>query len=170
MMRALVLIALVLLAACSGDRERARPAAAEPPYAAAFAPEFPDLIQVSVRDARPVTAARLVAPDGTFYEAYAIDTERSRTGGGGGWGVSPSVGVGVGGGSGGVSTGIGIGFPIFGGGGAPARSEVRSTARIRVTDMAAYRANWEKSELRVTIGEGSEAHDVVIPAPQPPAS
>jgi hypothetical protein len=35
--------------------------------------------------------------------------------------------------------------------------------------MAAYRANWQKTEVRITMGEGSAAHEVVIVAPKPPA-
>lgn len=161
-------LALVALAACASDRERAAAEAPQPDYAASFAPEAGDLLLVQVRDDDPVRAARLVAPDGTAIEAHAIDTERRSRGGGGG-GFYPSVGVGVGGGSGGVSTGVGIGFPIFGGGGGRARTEYDSVARIRIPDLAAYRANWQKYEVRVTLGEGAQQHEVAIPAPEPPA-
>jgi hypothetical protein len=161
-------LALVALAACASDRQRAAEAD-EPAYAASFAPESADLLMVEVRDEDPVRAARLVAPDGAAVEAHAIDTERrSRSGGGGGF--YPSVGVGVGTGSNsGVSTGVGIGFPIFGGGGGAAREEFQSVARIHIPDLAAYRANWQKYEIRVTLGEGADEHEVVIPAPEPPA-
>ncbi len=167
-MRTLVsaLLALAALAACSGDRAGDR--AETSSFEASFAPEAPDLLIVEVREDEPVIAARLLAPDGVVVEAHAIDTDRHRSGGGGG--VYPSVGVGVGGGShSGVSTGIGIGFPIFGGGGEPGRTEYRSTVRIRVPDMAAYRADWQGYELRLTFGEGAEARQMVIPAPEPPA-
>jgi hypothetical protein len=161
-------LALVALAACASDRERAAAEAPKPDYLASFAPEAGDLLLVEVRDEDPVRAARLVAPDGAAIEAHAIDTERRSRGGGGG-GFYPSVGVGVGGGSGGVSTGVGIGFPIFGGGGGSRRTEYESVARIRIPDPAAYRANWQKYEIRATLGEGAEEHEVVIPAPEPPA-
>ena len=162
-------LALAALSACASDRNSTGAEAAKSDYAASFAPEAADLLLVEVRDQDPVRAARLVAPDGSVYEAHAIDTDRIRGSGGGGF--YPSVGVGVGGGSNsGVSTGVGIGFPIFGGGGGGAgRTEYRSTARIRVPDLAAYRANWQKYELRVTLGEGAEEHQVVIPAPEPTA-
>jgi hypothetical protein len=157
----------MLLAACSGGGESAKQAA--PPFQVEFASGAPDLIEVHVRDQQPVKSAKLVQPDGTFYEAYAIDTERHENAGGGG--ISPSFGVGVAGGSSShVSTGVGIGFPIFGSSGSSSTPEYRSTVRIRVTDMTAYRASWQKSELRLTLGEGSSQHDVVIPAPSPPQS
>jgi hypothetical protein len=161
-------LALVALAACASDRERAAEAD-KPAYSASFAPEAADLLLVEVRDEDPVRTARLVGPDGAAIEAHAIDTERRSSGGGGG-GFYPSVGVGVGGGSGGggVSTGVGIGFPIFGGGGS-AREEFQSVARIRLPDPAAYRANWQNYEIRATLGEGADEHEVVIPAPEPPA-
>jgi hypothetical protein len=163
-------LALVALAACASDKERAAAEAPRPDYLASFAPEAADLLLVEVRDDDPVRAARLVAPDGAAIEAHAIDSERHSRGGGGG-GFYPSVGVGVGGGSGGggVSTGVGIGFPIFGGGGGGGRTEYESVARIRIPDLAAYRANWQSYEVRVTLGEGADAHEVVIPAPEPAA-
>ena len=161
-------LALVALAACASDRDRAAAEAPKPDYLATFAPEAADLLLIEVRDEDPVRAARLVAPGGAATEAHAIDTERRSRGGGGG-GFYPSVGVGVGGGSNsGVSTGVGIGFPIFGGGGGRAREEFQSVARIRLPDVAAYRANWQKYEVRVTLGEGADEHEVVIPAPEPP--
>ena len=127
--------ALVAVAACASDKDRAA-AEAKPDYLASFAPEAADLLLIEVRDEDPVLAARLVAPDGTATEAHAIDTERHATGGGGG-GFYPSVGVGVGGGSNsGVSTGVGIGFPIFGGGGGGGRLEYESVARIRTEKYA----------------------------------
>ena len=161
-------LALVALAACASDRERAAAEAPKPDYLATFAPEAADLLLVEVRDEDPVRSARLVAPGGAAIEAHAIDTNRTRGAGGGGF--YPSVGVGVGTGSNsGVSTGVGIGFPIFGGGGGSRRTEYESVARIRIPDLAAYRANWQNYELRVTLGEGAEEHEVVIPAPEPPA-
>jgi hypothetical protein len=141
-------LALVALAACASDRERAAAEVPKPDYLASFAPEAADLLLVEVRDEDPVRAARLVAPDGAAIEAHAIDTERRSRGGGGG-GFYPSVGVGVGGGS--------------------RRTEYESVARIRIPDPAAYRANWQKYEIRATLGEGAEEHEVVIPAPEPPA-
>ena len=162
-------LALVALAACASDKDHAAAEPPKPDYLASFAPEAADLLLIEVRDEDPVLAARLVAPDGTAVEAHAIDSERHATGGGGG-GFYPSVGVGVGGGSNsGVSTGVGIGFPIFGGGGGGGRLEYESVARIRIPDLAAYRANWQKYEIRAMLGEGGSGHEVVIPAPEPAA-
>jgi hypothetical protein len=158
-------LALVALAACSSNRADAAKAS----YETSFSSDTPDLLLVEVQDDQPVTAARLAAPDGTFYEAYSIDTDR-QSGGASSPGIFPSVGVGVSGGSSSnVSTGVGLSFPIFGASGPAPRPYYHSTARIRVTDMPAYRANWQKSEVRLTMGEGSAAHEVVIKAPQPPA-
>ena len=156
-------LALAALAACASDH--AEPA--KTLYQATFAPDSQDVMVVEVRDDEPMTAARLVAPDGTNSDAYSIDTDRRP--GGASTGILPSVGVGVSGGSSShVSTGIGIGFPIFGSNGPTPRPQYHSTARIQVRDMAAYRANWQKFEVRLTVGEGSAEHQVVIPAPEPP--
>lgn len=158
-------LAVAALTACAGEGDRA--GRSDTRYEAAFAADLPDLLVVEVTEDEPVTAARLVAPDGTFYEAYSIDTDRRS--GGARTGIYPSVGVGVSGGSSSrISSGIGIGFPIFGSPGPAAPPEYRSTARIRVTDMAAYRAEWQASELRLTLGEGAAEHQVAIPAPEPP--
>lgn len=157
-------LALVALVACSSNRAESAKAS----YEASFSSDTPDLLIVEVDDDQPVTAARLAASDGTFDEAYSIDTDRQS--GGASPGILPSVGVGVSGGSSShVSTGVGLSFPIFGASGPAPQPHYRSTARIRVTDMAAYRANWQKSEVRLTMGEGSAAHQVVIAAPKPPA-
>ena len=159
-------LALAALAACASDA--GRDGAENTSYQAAFAPEEPDLVVAEVTDDEPVTAARLVMPDGTSFEAHSIDTDRRS--GGASSGIYPSVGVGVSGGSSSnIATGIGIGFPIFGSSGPTPPPEYRSTARIRVTDMTAYRAQWQKSELRLTLGEGAAEHQVAIPAPEPPA-
>jgi hypothetical protein len=157
-------LALVALVACSSNRAESAKAS----YETSFSSDTPDLLLVEVDDDQPVTAARLAAPDGTFYEAYAIDTDRQS--GGSSPGIFPSEGVGVSGGSSSnISTGVGLSFPIFGASGPAPRPHYRSTARIRVTDMAAYRANWEKSEVRLTMGEGSSAHEIVLRAPKPAA-
>ena len=158
-------LALVALVACSSNRAESAKAS----YETSFSSDTPDVLLIEVDDDQPVTGARLAAPDGTVSEAYSIDTDR-QSGGGASPGVFPSVGVGVGGGSSGnVSTGIGLSFPIFGASGPAPHAHYRSTARIRVPNMAAYRANWQKTEVRITMGEGSAAHEVVIVAPKPPA-
>src|SRR5262245_31651065 len=157
-------LALVALAACASHRAES----AKSDYEVSFDSDTPDLLVVEVHDDQPVKAARLAAPDGTFYEAYSIDTDRQSEGASPG--IFPSVGVGLSvGSSSSVSSGIGLSFPIFGASGPAPGARYHSTARIKVTDMAAYRANWQKSEVRLTMGEGSVSHEVVIAAPQPPA-
>ena len=121
-------LALVALVACSSNRAESAKAS----YEASFSSDTPDLLIVEVDDDQPVTAARLAASDGTFDEAYSIDTDRQS--GGASPGILPSVGVGVSGGSSShVSTGVGLSFPIFGASGPAPRPHYRSTARIRVT-------------------------------------
>ena len=68
-------LALAALAACASDR--AEPA--KTVYEAVFAPELPDLVVVEVTDDEPVTAARLVAPDGALWILeYSGDAARVR--------------------------------------------------------------------------------------------
>jgi hypothetical protein len=82
------------------------------------------------------------------------------------------VGVGVGGGSGGfgVGTGVGFGFPLGGGYDAPRDGRVASTAKIRVPDMAGYRAGWQRWTVRVTLGEDGSGRVIEVAAPPPPAT
>ena len=157
-------LALVALVACSSNRAESAKAS----YETSFSSDTPDVLLIQVDDDQPVTGARLAAPDGTVSEAYSIDTDRQP--GSPSPGIFPSVGVGVSGGSSSnISTGVGLSFPIFGASGPAPHVHYRSTARIRVPDMAAYRANWQKTEVRITMGEGSAVHEVVIVAPKPPA-
>jgi uncharacterized membrane protein YgcG len=126
------------------------------------------VILVTVTDPLPVSAARLIAPDGSVTEAFAIDRDRQTYSEGGG--MRPNVGVGVSGGSsGGVSTGIGIGFPIFssGGGGATHRL-TESRVQLRIPDPAAYRLNWQRYVLAVDLDDGvnRRAFQTVPPAPR----
>jgi hypothetical protein len=162
----LALAAALALSACAGDSDRAKNQAAAKPYRAAFEAGFPDVILVEVTDDLPVTKASLVAPDGRTIEAQGIDTDRRRRGGGG---ISPSFGVGVGGGSSsGVGGGVGIGFPIFGSGGSAVSDEYHSIARIRLDDVAAYRAGWQRTQVKLQLGEAPDGREVVLPAPAPP--
>lgn len=126
------------------------------------------VIIVNVTDPLPVKAARLIAPNGTQTEAYAIDRDTQDYGGGGG--LRPNVGVGVtGGSSGGVSTGIGIGFPIFSSNdNGPARRLTESRVRIRIPDTADYRLNWQRYAIAVDLDDGvnRRTFQMVPPAPK----
>jgi hypothetical protein len=126
-------------------------------------------VEVQVTDRDAATQVELVAADGRVYPAYQILRDRTiETGGGGG----PSFGLGVGGGwgswgSSGVGTGVGIGIPL-GGGDYYQRYLVRTTARIRVEDAAAYRAGWQSWKVRVHMGEAGRV--IETPAPKPPTA
>ena len=47
--------------------------------------------------------------------------------------------------------------------------ELRETVLAKIEAGAAYRANWQKYEIRAMLGEGGSGHEVVIPAPEPAA-
>ncbi len=168
--RILMLLSAFLMAACADQRGADAPAGtADNPVVTTFSTSEPDTLDVQVTDREPVTRVELAAPDGQVFTAHQIDRERlSRRGGSYG---QPSMGVGVGGGSGGfgVGTGVGFGFPLGGGDyGAPRDPRVASTAKIRVPDMAAYRARWQQWKVRVTLGEGGSKRVIEVGAPPPP--
>ncbi len=156
------LLALLVLAACSGDRDEG----ISNPVTARFIPGGADAsrIEVAVTDRQAVETAELVAPDGAVTSAHQIERDRIVAGGGPG----PSVGVGVfGGSSGDIGTSIGIGIPIFGDydTGDPA---IDSRAVIRVPDLAAYRAGWQHYRVRLHLGPPENERVMEIPAPRPP--
>lgn len=129
--------------------------------------EDQSVIIINVSDPLPVKTARLIAPDGTATEAFAIDRDRqSYTDGGGG---RPNVGVGVAGGSnGGVSTGIGIGFPLFSSGsGEASRRITDSRVQIRIPDIPAYRSLWQRYAIAVDLDDGvnRRSFQMIPPAP-----
>jgi hypothetical protein len=161
-----ILLAFLALAACGYDA--APPGGIDESVTTAISPEDEGIIVVNVSDPLPVKSARLIAPDGKLTEAFAIDRDRqSYSQGGGG---NPNVGVGVMGGSnGGVSTGIGIGFPIFSSGNGQATHRITdSRVQIRIPDLAAYRANWQRYAIAVDLDDGvnRRAFQMVPPAPR----
>ena len=158
----LCLLALLSLAACSGDEDRG----ISNPVAARFAAESGDRIEVTVADPQPVETAELIAPDGGATAAYQIDRSKTVEEDGR---AAPSVGVGVfGGSSGHIGTSIGIGIPIFGSG-APEDPVIDSRVLILVPDMAAYRAHWTEYRLRLHLGTSDTNRRIMeIPAPRPP--
>ena len=156
--------AALLLAACAGDD---RPAPIASPVAARFVADMADVIEVEISDRQPVDQVELLAPDGRVIPAYQILRETAVEAG---VGLRPSIGVGVSGGSSSrVGVGVGIGFPI-GGFERPADApRVRSLARLRVPDMAAYRAAWPHWVLRIRLGTPEAGlRFMEIPAPRPP--
>lgn len=169
----LILISAFLMAACTGDSGGSSPAGANAnPVVTSFSGSEQDTIEVQVTDRQPVTKAELAAPDGRVFLAHQIDRERLTRQYGY---AQPSTGVGVGvgvgsGGHVGVGTGIRIGIPfVIGGSDAPREPRVASTARIRVPDMAAYRAQWQQWKLRVYLGDDATPRVIETGAPPPPA-
>ena len=163
------ILALAFLALAGCGYNSTPPRGIEESVQSALSAEDDSVILVTVTDPLPVSAARLIAPDGSVTEAFAIDRDRQTYSEGGG--MRPNVGVGVSGGSsGGVSTGIGIGFPIFssGGGGGATHRLTESRVQLRIPDPAAYRLNWQRYVLAVDLDDGvnRRAFQTVPPAPR----
>lgn len=157
------------LVGCSSQSSN-RPIATAP-VTTSFATGAPDTVEVQVTDRDPATQVELVAADGRVYPAYQILRDKTIETGGG---ASPSFGLGVGGGWGswggsGVGTGIGIGIPLGGGGDYYRAPAVRTTARIRIEDAAAYRAGWQGWKVRVHMGDDT-GRVIEMPAPKPPTA
>jgi hypothetical protein len=169
----LILFSAFLIAACTTERGRPT-AAAQPasPIFTNFSTSEKDTLEVRITDRQPANQVELAAPDGRIFPAYSIDRERLTQQGGG---AQPSVGVGVGvgvgsGGHTSVGTGVGFGFPfVIGGSSGEREPQVKSTARVRITDMTAYRAQWQQWKVRVYLGDGGNLRVLEAPAPMPPA-
>jgi hypothetical protein len=140
------------------------------PVTARFVAGKPDLIEVSIRDAQPADHVELVAPDGAATAAYQLDRERVTMAPTAPTGVQWGFGI-SGGSSSGVQPRLGVGIPIFGQPSPPTpREEMLSTARIKVPDMAAYRAQWRHWVIRILFGtEGPSPRKMEMAAPAPPA-
>jgi hypothetical protein len=170
----LILISAFLTAACSGQQGVNTPAGTPAnPVVTGFSESETNTMEVQVTDLQPVTQAELTSPDGQVFIAHQIDRERLRRYGGS---YGPSVGVGVGGGSWngggfGVGTGVGFGFPLGGGYyDGPRDGGIASTAKIRIPDMADYRAHWQQWKVRVTLGDGAAKRVIEVDAPPPPTT
>ena len=113
-------------------------------------------IEIRARDTLPLSAARLVLPDGTRVEAERI------TGDGGP--DRPAFGIGISGGSSsGIDAGIGLSVPL---GGARAPSLAQSGARIWVPDPDAWPQLAPRAVLELDFGRApGETRRVEMPAP-----
>ncbi|WP_133611538.1 hypothetical protein [Dongia mobilis] len=126
-----------------------------------------DIITVTVTDPLPARSARLIAPDGAVTEAASIETERYTAHEDNS--MRPRIGASVVGGSGGgVSTGIGIGFPLFGSDDSRTWRETQSRITIRLPDMAAYRADWQRYAIAVDLDDGVNRRSFQMLPPAPP--
>lgn len=161
----LILISAFLMAGCA-ENQGTNPRQGGPPFrvVSGFFDGDDRTIEVTVTSEKPVNRIELVSPTGQAYPAARI--ERSF------WtstapAVRPQFGVGVFGGSNsGVGTAVGIGLPL-GGDSAPT-TLVDSRASLTIVDVAAYRSNWQKWQIRV--GLDNPPRQVTTPAPQPPAN
>lgn len=158
---ALLGLCLTGLAACA-EAPPERPSLS---LAVQTAGPHPAAIEIWARDALPVTAATLLAPDGRQSVATTLESTLpdQRYGGG-----RPDVGVGVAGGSSGsVGAGISIGVPLFLG----SRSGptlIVSRAVIPLADPADFRARWESYRVRLVYGTpGRNSREEILPAPAP---
>lgn len=165
--RLLLSIALPLLAACTAEKP-VQLSSAPPPLETGFLPDSPDMVEVTLRDPQPVVAAALIDPEGQAFPAgpiaYARESEAPSEG------IPPQVELGASGGSAGLdSAGVGVGFPVFGSPGTPGGSVTVSRFTIRIADMAAYRASWQKWKFHLTLGSTkSNQRDIEFLGPRPP--
>jgi hypothetical protein len=164
--RFLLLTALLLPAACGAEKPL-QLSSAPPPLETGFLPDSPDMVEVTLRDLQPVMAAVLIDPEGHAFPVGPITYERELEGSSAG--IPPQVEMGASGGSAGLdSAGIGIGLPVFGSQGAPAGSVMVSRFTIRIADMDAYRASWQKWKFHVILGATkSNRRDIEFQPPRP---
>jgi hypothetical protein len=166
--RTLLLTALLLPAACAAEKP-VQLSSAPPPLETGFLPDSPDMVEVTLRDPQPVVAAALIDPGGHAFPAgpiaHARESEAPSEG------IPPQVELGASGGSAGLdSAGIGLGFPVFGSPAGPGGSVMVSRFTIRIADMDAYRASWQKWKFHLTLGSTkSNRRDIEFLGPRPPA-
>jgi hypothetical protein len=154
----LPLAGLALLAGCASGPPRPAPNSALATFSRAD-----NAVRVTVSDLQPVTAAELVAPDGTRYAAAGINViEQPHTT----FNPPPTVSFGLGGfGFGGrtaVGSGVGIGMPVGGPTVASTSDQFVSTGLIPVP--ADYAVNWQGYKVQVQLGKDRVA---TVPAPPP---
>jgi hypothetical protein len=113
-------------------------------------------IEIRARDPLPLSAARLVLPDGTRVEAERI--------GGDGRPGRPVFGIGASGGSSsGIDAGIGISIPL---GGARVPALADSSARIWIPDPGVWPQLAPRSVIELEFGRApGETRQVEMPAP-----
>jgi len=165
-LRQFLLLTLLLLPAACAAEQPVQLSSAPPPLETGFLSA--DMVEVTLRDPQPVAIAALIDPAGRSFPAgrisYARESEAPSAG------IPPQVELGAAGGSAGLdSAGIGVGFPVFGSAGPPAGTLVVSRFTIRIADMAAYRADWQKWKFHLTLGATkSNQRDIEFLGPPPP--
>jgi hypothetical protein len=122
-------------------------------------------VQVTVSDLAPPTAAALVSPDGTRYQATGLNVV---SGPHVTYNPPPSIGIGVGGFGwtgccSGIGSSMGVGLPV--GGPTPASYSDQYVASGLIPVPADYAVNWPRYRVEVEVGHRA----LSIPAPTPPA-
>jgi hypothetical protein len=166
LLRFLTLAALLLPAACS--QPAPAPLSTAPPPLEMVILTNSDLVQVTLRDPQPAVSARLIDPAGHEFPVgkitYAHETE------GPSGGIDPQVQMNAAGGSAGTGgADVGLSLPLLGSPGPTADRVVVSYFAVRIADMAAYRASWQRWKFHVTLGATqSNRRDIEFLPPRPP--
>jgi hypothetical protein len=138
--RVLLLSAFLLPGACVDPP--APPSDPLAPLQSSFVPDKPNVVQVTLLDPQPVASAELIDhqlnrfPVGTITHANSV-----------------------------AGTGV-EDVALSSGASAPTGQRVVSHFTIQISDMGAYRANWERWKFHVTM---ADAREMEFPAPKPPA-
>ena len=158
-MRAVALLVLLGLAACSGPR-------LPPPNSADARYVAPDrAVQVMVSSMQPVSGAALVSGEGARYPASGVSL---LSGPHVLYNPPPSVGLGIGGfGFGGCCFGIGSGLGLSVPVGHPTPSEVSDqyVASALIPVPADYATHW--ANYRLEVSAGGRSMILAAPAPSP---
>jgi hypothetical protein len=154
------------LAACTDESPAPSPPS-RPSFTAGFLAGSADTVEVTLEDRQPIEKAELRAPDGTTLAADGISADRTVTSQ-----DQDGLGIGVtaqGGSSDPLQTDVGVSLPLFGTKQPSPAESYASRALIRIPDMAAYRAGWQRWKLRLLLGSptGTE-RKAELPAPRPP--
>lgn len=136
-------------------------------------PDYIDVEVVFQSWVHQVDKVELVAPDGRSYRIQNLSTAVESAPGYGIGGSGTSVGVGAAGGSSGRVGGfLGVSLDITSllNGGAREAPTVRTKGAITLPDPAAYRRDWSRWRLVVTVTRGgTEPKSWTVPAPKPVA-
>ena len=154
------------LAACVDESPPPSPPA-RPTFTVGFLGGSADTVEVTLDDRQPIEKAELLAPDGTSLAADRVSADRTVTSQ-----DQDGLGIGIaaeGGSSDPLQTDVGVSLPLFGTKQPSPAESYASRALIKVPDMAAYRAGWQRWTLRLLLGSptGTE-RTVELPAPRPP--
>ena len=166
-LRLLPLAALLLPTACA-DPAPPPPLSTAPPPLEMVLLANSDEVDVALRDPQPVVSARLIDAEGQEFPVgkitYARETEGQSTG------IQPQLRMNAAGGSTGTTgAGVGLSLPLLGSPGPAADRVMVSYFSVRILDMAAYRASWQRWKFHVTLGATkSNRRDIEFLPPRPP--